>query len=58
MILKIPAGLESGTVLRLHGKGIKRQQSRGDLLVEIKIKTPQKVSAKAKKLLEELEKEL
>lgn len=58
VMLKITAGIESGTVLRLRGKGLKRGQNQGDLLVEIKIKTPQKVSTKAKKLLEELQKEL
>lgn len=57
VLLKIPAGIQSGTILKLHGKGIKKGQVRGDLLVEIKIKTPKKVSEKAKKLLNELKKE-
>lgn len=58
VLLKIPAGIESGSVLRLHGKGIRKGQTKGDLLVEIKIKTPKRVSEKAKKLLSELKKEI
>lgn len=60
VFLKIPAGTESGEIFRLRGKGIKHFNSpgQGDLYVKVKIKTPKKVSAKAKELLEELEKEL
>ncbi len=58
--LKIPTGTQSGTVLRLKGKGIERLhgRGRGDHLVEVIVKTPSKISKSAKKLLEELEKEL
>jgi len=58
--LKIPMGIESGTILRVRGKGIKHfnQVGQGDLYVKVKIKTPQKVSKKAKELLEELDKEI
>jgi len=31
---------------------------RGDLIVELKVKTPKKISPKAKKILEDLEKEI
>jgi len=60
IILKIPAGTNSGEIFRLRGKGIKHFNSLGygDLYVTVKIKTPQKVSSKAQKLLEELEEEL
>ena len=58
--LKIPAGSASGTTLRMKNKGIQklRGRGRGDHLVEVEIATPKSVSRKAKKLLEELEREL
>lgn len=56
--INIPAGIESGAILRLEGRGIQSRRGKGDLFVEIKIRTPKKVSNKARKLLEELEKEL
>lgn len=66
ILLKIPAGIESGAILRLQGKGVRRgpaspnrgEQTKGDLLVEIKIKTPKRVSEKTKRLLNELKKEI
>lgn len=57
-IINIPAGIESGTVLRLEGGGIRSRRGKGDLFVEIKIKTPKKVSEKTKKLLKELDQEI
>ena len=58
--LKISPGLESGTVLKLKGKGMPRLHGRGkgDMMVEVKVKTPKNISSKTKKLLEELGKEL
>lgn len=56
--LKIPAGVSYGEILRLRGKGIQTPQGkRGDLLVKIIIKTPEKLSRKAKKLIEDLKEE-
>jgi len=58
--LKVRAGVKDGTMVRLRGQGIPypRGNGRGDLYVIYKIKVPDKVSPKARKLLEELEKEL
>jgi molecular chaperone DnaJ len=58
--LKIPAGTQGGTVLKLKGKGVQRLhgRGRGDHLVEVEIKTPVSVSRHARKLLEELEGEV
>ncbi len=58
--LKIPAGIKSGQVLRLRGKGMQELNRNhfGDQLVRVNIETPKKVSKKAKSLLEELSKEL
>ena len=54
--LKIPAGIQSGQVLRLKGKGFPRLRSRsnGDQLVKIQIETPTKLSRSTKKLIESL----
>lgn len=55
--LKIPAGTQSGKVFKLKGKGVPHLNSRGrgDQLIEIIVKTPEKLSRKQKKLLEELQ---
>lgn len=43
--VKIPAGIQNGTLLRLRGKGwINPQNKRGDQLIRIKIDTPQKIN--------------
>lgn len=56
--LKIPAGVSSGEILRLKDKGIKTQDSKtGDLLIRVIVKTPEKLSRKAKKLIEDLKNE-
>jgi len=57
--LKIPAGIESGTVLRIAGKGASRMQGfgNGDMYVKIVLKVPKNISRKAKQLLEELKNE-
>jgi len=59
ILLQVPAGTESGKVLRISGKGIPRYEGygRGNLYVELIIKTPKKLSRQQKKLLEELRKE-
>lgn len=60
----VPAGFDFDESLRIPGRGMPRFGSanwhigRGDLYVKLSVKTPKKVSAKAKKILEELEKEL
>ena len=53
--LKIPAGIQSGKVLRIKGKGIPslRGGGRGDQHVIVKVLTPQKLSTKQKELLKE-----
>jgi len=57
--LKIPAGIQSGTILKLRNKGMPRLYAggRGDLLVKIQVITPKKLSRQQKKLIEELDKE-
>lgn len=56
--VKIPAGVSHGEILRVKGKGVPVGGSRrGDLLIHIKIQLPEKLSRKAKKLVEELKDE-
>ncbi len=56
--LEIPRGIQSGTVLRIKDEGmpILGRDKRGDLLVEVKILTPTRISEKQEELLREYEK--
>lgn len=58
--VRIPKGIESGEILKVNNKGMPRLNSRGygDMFVEIHIKTPKKISKRARKLIEELDDEL
>ncbi len=58
--LRIPGGTQSGTVLRIKGKGIpKRMMSgRGDQLVEVTVDVPRQVDDEQRRLIEELSKAL
>ncbi|HEC81155.1 MAG TPA: molecular chaperone DnaJ [Thermoplasmatales archaeon] len=57
--LRLPAGVESGDVFKIKGKGMPRLRGgHGDLFVKVKVETPKRLSRKAKKLLEEFAKEL
>lgn len=55
--IKIPAGVRHGERLRIKGKGVPTERGRGDFLVKISIEVPQKLSRKAKKIIEELRSE-
>ena len=61
--LKVPAGINSGEVLVARGRGVPQghglsgSRGRGDLMIKIIIRTPRKISKKAKDLIEELKKE-
>ena len=54
--LDIEAGTQSGTVLRLRGKGLPAldRNGRGDLHVTIRVETPRRVSAEQRELLQRL----
>jgi len=56
--LKIPAGTQSGTVLRLKGKGLPSIRGRGygDQNVEVYVEVPEKLSKKQKELIKEFSK--
>ncbi|WP_196590097.1 molecular chaperone DnaJ [Pectinatus frisingensis] len=53
--ISIPAGIQSGTILRMKNKGVPylRGIGRGDQHIKVKVLTPQKLTAKQKGLLEE-----
>jgi molecular chaperone DnaJ len=51
--VKVPANTPSGRVLRVRERGVKVKGKRGDLLATILIVTPDLISEKTKKLVEE-----
>jgi molecular chaperone DnaJ len=55
--LNVPKGTQSGAILRLKGKGMPYlgQNRNGDLLVEVIVQTPIRLSAHQEKLLRELD---
>jgi molecular chaperone DnaJ len=57
--IKIPEGVKFGDILRLKEKGIPgaNRGKTGDILIHVDIKTPSKLSSKAKKLIEDLRQE-
>jgi molecular chaperone DnaJ len=54
--VKIPEGTQTGTTIRLRGKGLPALQSsgKGDLFVRIRVQTPSRLTRRQKELLEEL----
>jgi molecular chaperone DnaJ len=54
--ITVPAGTQSGKIFRLRGKGFPELNAyrRGDLLVEVMVWTPTKLTPREKELLEEL----
>lgn len=59
ILLKVPSGIESGKILRISGKGIPHFSGygKGNLYVELVVKTPKRLSKKQKELLEKLKEE-
>ena len=57
--MKINPGIESGTIMKIKGKGVPhlRSSGRGDHLIKIKIETPKNISRRVKKLIETLKEE-
>ncbi|MDR2107516.1 MAG: molecular chaperone DnaJ [Holosporaceae bacterium] len=55
--VKVPAGTQSGQILKLRGKGMPtvRSATRGDMLVHISVETPVNLTERQKKLLSEFE---
>ncbi|HWB32021.1 MAG TPA: molecular chaperone DnaJ [Acidobacteriaceae bacterium] len=54
--LKVPEGTQSGKTFKLRGKGVPHlnEHGKGDLIVEIRVATPQKLSKAQKELMRQL----
>ncbi len=52
--LKVPAGIQYNTALKIGGEGVKRRGHPGDLLVRVKIVTPKSLSNEQKELYQKL----
>ncbi len=59
ILLKVPSGTESGKILRISNKGIPRFSGwgKGNMFVELEVKTPKRLTKKQKELLEKLKNE-
>jgi molecular chaperone DnaJ len=56
--VKIPEGVSINEILRVRGKGVPiGKGKRGDLLIKLNIKLPNKISRKAREIIEQLKKE-
>jgi molecular chaperone DnaJ len=55
--LKIPEGTQSGTILKVRGKGIPvlNGHGKGNLFVEVRLQTPTKLTKRQRELLQELQ---
>lgn len=55
--VKVPEGTQSGATLRIKGKGVPvlNGHGKGDILVQLQVQTPGKVSKRQRELLQELE---
>ena len=58
--MKVPAGTQPGTVLRLKQKGIPKRTGvgRGDQLTQVTVEVPRKLTSKQRELVEALALEL
>ena len=54
--VKVPEGAQTGTTVRLKGRGMPslRSRERGDLVVEVFVETPTRMTARQKELMREL----
>src|SRR4029079_19240495 len=51
--IKIPAGAANGKRFRVRGQGIKRDDQRGDLIVEVQVRVPEKLTEEQEKAMKE-----
>src|SRR3954467_10830137 len=51
--IRIPAGTPSGKRFRVHGQGIQKGEAKGDLIVEVQIQVPEKLSEEQEKMMKE-----
>lgn len=53
VVLRIPAGTQSGTRFRIKGQGIEKGGRRGDQFVKVEVRVPEKLDAEDESLLKE-----
>jgi molecular chaperone DnaJ len=53
VLIKIPAGIPSGKRFRVRGQGIHKGTQSGDLIVEVKIEAPEKLSEEQERMMKE-----
>lgn len=60
LLIKIRPGTQPSTTVRLSGKGMKhlRDSGRGDFYIKLKVMLPEKLSRRAKELVQQLQNEL
>ncbi|MDO5049253.1 MAG: DnaJ C-terminal domain-containing protein [Actinomycetaceae bacterium] len=54
--VKVPAGTSSGAQLRLRKRGVQKNRKKGDLIIEVMVAAPKKLSREAKAAIEEFSK--
>ncbi len=54
--IKVPEGTQSGKEFRLRGKGVPHlnERGKGDLIVEVRVQTPNKMTKQQKELMRQL----
>lgn len=59
ILIKVPSGTESGKILKISGKGVPRFSGlgRGNMYIELMVKTPKNLTKEQKDLLEKLKEE-
>jgi len=55
--VKVQAGIQSGDIIRLKGKGMPSRYGKGDHLVHVTVKVPSRLTKRQRELMEELSKE-
>ena len=56
--IKVPTGTQSGDIIRLKGKGMPGRYGKGDHLVHVTVRVPERMTRRQRELMEELGKEL
>ncbi len=52
--IKVPAGTQSGDIIRLKGKGMPSRYGKGDHLIHVTVKIPNRMTRRQRELMEEL----
>src|SRR6478672_9612173 len=53
VLIRIPPGTPSGKRFRVRGQGIQKADKKGDLIVEVRIETPEKLSEEQQRMMRE-----